>query len=174
MAEKGIDENVDVDLDDLVKDDVVVFLDVSVEVIFENGVAEQGKIDVVDVLGDDVCEDVGWAVNSNAEDEAAEDGGQIEDVTTDDVCIVVVVILLDNDVVEVDEADVLVDATVVMNLIAVTDDKLVHEHLDVVVAIADVAVLLMIISDVYEVGVGHLNDVVIRLPPVDEMLDVED
>ena len=42
------------------------------------------------------------------------------------------------------------------------------------VVITDVDVLLMISSDVYEVGVGHLDDVVVRLPPVDEMLDVED
>ena len=40
VAEKSIDENVDVDLDGLVEDRVVVFLDVGVEVIFEDGVAE--------------------------------------------------------------------------------------------------------------------------------------
>ena len=102
-----------------------------------------------------------------------EDGGQVEVVTADGVCIVVVVILLDNDVVEVDEADILVDATVVVSLIAVTDDRLVHEYLDVVVVVADVDVLLMINSDVYEVGVGHLDEVAVRLPPVDEMLNVE-
>ena len=42
--------------------------------------------------------------------------------------IVVVVILLDNDVVEV-EADILVGATVVVSLIAVTDDKLIQNIL---------------------------------------------
>ena len=41
VAERGVDENVDVDLDVLVRDDVVVFLYVSVEVIFEDDVAEQ-------------------------------------------------------------------------------------------------------------------------------------
>ena len=41
VAERGVDENVNVDLDVLVRDDVVVFLDVNVEVIFEDDVAEQ-------------------------------------------------------------------------------------------------------------------------------------
>ena len=99
--------------------------------------------------------------------------GQVKDVAADGVCIVIVVILLDNDVVEVHEADILVDATVVMSLIAVTDDKLIHEYLDVVVVIAGVDLLLMINSDVYEVGVGYLDEVAVKLPPVDEMLDVE-
>ena len=40
MAERGVVENVDVDLDVLVKDNVVVFLEVSIEVIFEDDVAE--------------------------------------------------------------------------------------------------------------------------------------
>ena len=126
VARKDVDENVDVDLDGLVKDDVVVFLDVSIEVIFEDDVAEKGKVDVVDILGDVVCKHVDCDVNDDTEDEATEDGGQVEVVTADGVCIVVVVMLLDTDAVEVDEADALVDAAIVVNLIAVTDDKLVH------------------------------------------------
>ena len=172
VAGKDVDENVDVDLDVPVTDDVVV-LNVGIEVILEDGVAKQGKIDVVDILGDVVCEDVDCVVNGNAEDEVEEDGGQVEDVTADGVCIVVVVILLDNDVVKVDEADILVDATIVVSLIAFVDDKLIHQHLDVVVVVASVDVLLMIKSDVYVVGVGHLGEVAVRLPPVDEMLNVE-
>ena len=39
--------------------------------------------------------------------------------------------------------------------------------------VTDVDVLLMINSDVYEVGVCHLDEVAVRLPPVDEMLNVE-
>ena len=80
-----------------------------------------------------------------------EDGGQVEDVIADGICIVVVVILLDNDVVEVDGDDVLVDVVVVVSLIAVTDDRVVHDDLDVVVIVVDVGELLMIKGDVYEV-----------------------
>ena len=89
------------------------------------------------MLGDFVCGNVDCVVNGNAEDEAEEDGGQVKDVAADGVCIVVVVIFLDNDAVEVDEADILVDAAVVVDLIAATDDKLVHKDLDVVVVVAD-------------------------------------
>ena len=39
--------------------------------------------------------------------------------------------------------------------------------------VADFDVLLMINSDVYKVGVGHLDDVMVRLPPVDEMLNMK-
>ena len=61
-----------------------------------------------------------------------------------------------------------------MNLFAVTDDKVVHDDLDVVVVVVvDVDELLMIKGDVYEVGVDHLDDVVVRLAPIDVMLDVE-
>ena len=96
-----------------------------------------------------------------------------EAVVADCVCIVVIVILLDDDVVVVDEVDVLVDVVVVANLIAVTDNKVVHDDLDVVVVAVDVDELLMIQGDVYEVSVDHLDGVVVRLPPVDVVLDVE-
>ena len=124
------------------------------------------------MLGDAVCENVDCAVNGNAEDEDEEDSGQVKDVTADGIWIVVMVILLDSDVVEVDEADILVDTTVVMSLIAVTNDKLVQEYLDVVAGVADVDVLLMINSDVYEDDVGLLDEVAVWLPPVDELLSV--
>ena len=72
-----------------------------------------------------------------------------------------------------DEADIPMDATVAVGLIAATGDKLVHENFDVVVVVADVNVLLMIKSDIYVVGVGHLGVVVVRFPPVDEMVDAK-
>ena len=57
-----------------------------------------------------------------------------------------------------------------LDLIAVNDDKLVLECLDVVVK-ADNYELLMINTDVHEVGVDALDEVTARLLlPMDEMM----
>ena len=158
VIERDVDEVIDVGLDALVKKDVVVFLNADVELLFEIDAARWEK---VDALEDVVHKNLDRDDIDSPEDDAEEDEGHFLDVTDESVCTDVVVFLPEDGVVEVDEADVLIDAAQVPALIAIVD------------VVADICELLMINAAVHRVNVDVLDGVIYRLPPMSEMMATE-
>ena len=133
---------------------------------------------VVEAFENDVCEDAVYNVNDDVDDDVEEDDGYVkveldavnpddadvvldEAVVADDVYVAVVANLLDDEFVEVYEANVLGYVAGIVSLIDVIVEDVVYDDLDVlVVAAVAVSELLIVNDDVDDVGVDHLGVVV--------------